>query len=192
MLPMAWDDNAPREKDTHFAQLERGDTISVMDTITGALIGAAGRVVGALVQPILAFFRERPSGRTEHELLRTITVTAWNGYMIDVYRDDDAYGRGREAAQLRIEKTALSPYLRGSLFLKRFDGTKADVVLERGVLCDRNLMFHYRARDAKVKQMGTMSILLSDTCDSLSGIHAGWSPFDSCYVAGNMVLTQGP
>lgn len=163
------------------------------DPIIVALIGLSGTVLGVLIPQLLSLLRELPHLNSQgNDGLRTLTKGEWNGYLLDVYREDGIDRPEKEPLKITMEKPPFSPFLRGEVLLKRFDGTTADVVLERGVFRHRSIMFHYRNRKLEVRQMGTMTFFLSELGDQITGFHAGWSPFDESYVVGKMILTKGP
>lgn len=159
------------------------------DPIIVALIGLSGTVLGVLVPPLISFLREMP--RQGKDGLHTLTKGEWKGYLKDVYRTDGIRRPEKEPLKITMEKPFFSSFMRGELFLRRYDGTTVDVILERGVLRHRCVMFHYRNRDNEVRQMGTITFFLSELGDQITGFHTGWSPFDKCYVVGTMMATKG-
>ncbi len=162
-----------------------------MNDIAAPIIGVVGAVVGGGVQPLYAFLRERNAfPKLEDHLLRALTDVAWRGQLEVVYREDRLPIHAPGIMTLTLRKSPWSPMLTGSMHIERHDGTKADLVVEHGVMRDRHLLLHYRNQNSVVKHAGAICLTLSDLADTLTGYFSGWSPWSNTHTCGKMTLTK--
>lgn len=161
------------------------------DSISTALIGAGGTVVGALITAGVSIISKVYSGRGRlYSSTRLDSIAGtWSGGGEDSFVEED---KPTVAFKLTVSfrRSGRKVSATGDLTSAANPAQNTTVVLEGGFFSDDYLQFNYRSQDQGRRQMGVIVFRLSGDARNIAGHYAGLSPWRGVFVMGHVSLSK--